>query len=286
MKEPVRNPITGVLTSQSAVTTLARSLAEWAERPGNERFLRRDQEQFLADSLRDTHRRPQVRVAAWLLGTWHLGHGFAQVMNGNGRGFDEARIGQALRRCSLLLRQRAQQGNQRTARDALAFSLLQGALTALMGLALDDPAAEDLHDLLRGLPDAAFGAGDELPVFVRELLTLRAGERPVVTPRLGPYADVLLHWDGDQRLLGQKLAAMLDLHVEGTRGAGAPFDDPPSRLYPLDALAVLRVRDALGLPNPKVEHPLMFTNLGQMRPDPGWPRHDVVDQLERELRRR
>jgi hypothetical protein len=68
---------------------------------------------------------------------------------------------------------------------------------------------------------------------------------------------------------------MLDLHLQQTHGQlSSSFADPPSRLYPLEVIAVRQVREWLGLPTPKIEHALMFTNLVTMRPDPKWPRDD------------
>jgi hypothetical protein len=65
-----------------------------------------------------------------------------------------------------------------------------------------------------------------------------------------------------------------------------PFDDPPCRLYPVEVLAVRSVRDLLGLPMPKVDHALMFTNLVTMPPTGPWPADELVARLERELRGR
>jgi hypothetical protein len=157
---------------------------------------------------------------------------------------------------------------------------------ALLGLALGDPGADPLYELLRGEPETAFGEDEALPLFVRELLALHAGERPAVTPRLGPYHDVLLLWNGDPRVLAQRLSVLLDLHLKQTHGPGAWFDDPGLRLYPAEVLAVRAVREQLGLPNAKVDHPLMFTNLATMTPKRGWPQHELAGRLERELRAR
>lgn len=272
--------------STAAITSLRRNLSEWAERAANQKFLNEDQEAQLRASLGDPRRRTQLQVAAWMLGTWHLGHGFVQVMDGNGVGFDEARQGQALRRCSLLLRDRHQQPLRRTSAASLPFSQLHGTLTALLGLCLHDPGAEELYDLLRRQPDNSFGEESCLPLFVRELLIMRAGERPNITPRLGPYQEVLMHWASDQRVFALRLADMLDLHLEQTSGAGATFNDPACQLYPVEMIAVRHVRDWLGLTTPKVDHPLMFTNLVTMVPDAPWPTHELVQRLERELRGR
>lgn len=273
--------------SLAAITTLRRQLHEWVGRAANQKFLHHDQETQLRDSLADPRRRPQVHVAAWMLGTWFLGRGLQRVLEGEGDGFDEARVGQGLRRCSLLLRERHQGPTSRsTGAQRLPFSRLHGTWTALLGLALHDPGADPLYELLREEPESTFAEGEHLPLFVRELLTLHAGERPTLTPRLGPYHEVLMHWQGEPRLFAQRLATLLDLHLEQTRGAGAAFDDPPCKLYPVEVLAVRAVRDGLGLSTPKVDHPLMFTNLGTMTPTRPWPQHELVQRLERELQRR
>jgi len=272
--------------SLAAITSLRRNLSEWAERPANRKFLQREQEALLTSAIGVSGRETQVHVAAWMLGTWHLGHGFVRVLDGDGRGFDEAREGQALRRCSLLLREQQRPGGRRGGGTRLPFSPMQGAITALLGLALHDPDAEPLYELLRREPDAAFDEETPLPLFVRELLKLHAGERAVVTPRLGPWQDVLMHWNDDPRVLAQRLAGLLDLHLQQVRDKKAPFDDPACQLYPLEVFAVRHVRDWLELETPKVEHPLMFTNLATMQPDPAWPTNEFAARLLGLLRRR
>ena len=270
------------------ITTLQRQLHEWAERDGNRRFLHHDQERQLRDALGSPTKRTQVHVAAWMLGTWHLGHGLVQVHAGDVDGFDEARLGQGLRRCALLLRARHQdqRPSVRGNTTRLPFSRLHGAWTALLGLALHDPGADPLYELLRDEPEASFPEGEPLPLFTRALLILHAGGKPTLTPRLGPYQEALMHWQGEGRVFAQHLATLLDLHLEGTRPAGAPFDDPGCKLYPVEVLAVRSVREWLSLPMPKVDHPLMHGNLVQMAPNGPWPKHELLQRLERELRRR
>ena len=271
------------MRDQSKITSLARNLTEWADRPANQRFLQREQEAVLQAAAGGLET-PQVPVAAWILGTWHLGHGFCRVLRGDGRGFDEARTGQALRRCSLLLRSRNRSPDRRG--TALPFSLPQAALTVLLGLALEDPNAEPLYELVRTLPDRAFKERDQLPLFARELLTLRAGRRGSYSAQLGPYQDVLLQWTGESRVLALRLATILDLHLQQVRSKGSVFEDPPSRLYPLEVIAVQKVRAWLELETPKIEQALMFTNLATMKPTGRWPTDPRVTRLERALERR
>ncbi len=189
--------------SLATITSLRRGLQEWAQRPGNVKFLRDDQEAQLRRGLSDPARRAQAQVAGWMLGTWHLGHGMHRLLDGDAAGFDEVRQGQALRRASLLARLAAPDSKRgrRGEKVRLPFSLQHGAWTALLGLALHDPGAERLYDWLGELPDVAFSEKDSLPFFTRELLALRAGRRVNRSSRLGLYEEVLQHWSGDERLL-------------------------------------------------------------------------------------
>ena len=136
--------------SLATITSLRRGLQEWAQRPGNVKFLRDDQEAQLRRGLSDPARRAQAQVAGWMLGTWHLGHGMHRLLDGDAAGFDEVRQGQALRRASLLARLAAPDGKRgrRGEKVRLPFSLQHGAWTALLGLALHDPGAERLYDWL------------------------------------------------------------------------------------------------------------------------------------------
>ena len=90
-----------------------------------------------------------------------------------------------------------------------------------------------------------------------------------------------MHWRGDERLLGRAIADLLDVHLQQARGSGADFDDPACRLYPLEALALQNVREWLELPSPKVDHPLMHSNLGKMRARTPWPQHELAQRLAR-----
>lgn len=273
--------------SLTAITTLRRNLTEWADRPANRQFLHDAPLAQLEQSLGDPARQSQVHVAAWMLGSWHLGQGFVRVLGGDGGGFDEACIGQAMRRGSLLLRGRHQVSSLRRGRiDRLPFSLAHATWTSLLALALEDPDAEELHDLLRELPDGAFREHDHLPRFARDLLALRHGDRTNPGSHLGPYEGVLQHWNSEPRLLGQQLAEVLDLHIAGAQRRGSDFDDPAMQLFPAEALAVLRVRDWLELPPVKVDHPLMHTNLVTMAKSARWPEHTITSALARALRAR
>ena len=272
------------------VTPLQRRLQEWTQGPAHERNYLRGPLQTIDAALAPTGGRPpaaviQLSIAAWLLGTWHLASGEARVLGGDGHGWDDARLGAGLLRTSLALR--CAPAARRDAR-APDLPVLQAANWACAALALGDPHAEELLATFAALPDASFRAGDAYPLFVRELLRLRAGERANVGPRLEVYADVLQAWTGDGGYFARCLASVLDHHLERTHGAPGlrtEFDEPGFWLYPAEVLAVRAVRADLGLPWPKVEHPLMFTNLATTAPSGAWPADELQRRLDRALRR-
>lgn len=270
--------------SLAKMTTLRRSLHEWANNGGNQKFLRDEQEAQLRRVLGDRERRTQANVAAWMLGTWHLGSGMLRVLDGDHEGFDDARQGQSLRRASLLSRASHRRGPRRGSKVLLPFSLLHGAWTALLGLSLHDPGAEPLYEFLLGLPDIAFTEKDSVAFFTRELLALRAGRRLNRSMRLGPFEEVMLQWNGDQRLFGRALEELLDWHLQEARGAGKNYDDPACRMYPVEVLAIQSVREWLELETPRVDHPLMHGNLAIMRPRTPFVGHELAVRLARQAR--
>ena len=271
----------------ASLTSLERQLQDWADKPATERYYRAGQLQQIEAALADRRRTTQLSIATWMLGTWHLGHGEARVLRTDLGGWDEVRLGLSFQRTALLLR--AARAVRATRQGEVPdLPVLQAANCVATGLALADPAGEPLCASYRQLPDACFADDDAWPLFVRGLLALRAGERPIVTPRLAVYGEVISHWHGDPGLFARRLAAVLDRHLERTRGGpGRPveFEEPGMLLWPAEVLAVRSVRAGLELPMPKVEHALMFTNLVNSAPRGPWPDDPLLLRVQRELRR-
>lgn len=88
-------------------------------------------------------------------------------------------------------------------------------------------------------------------------------DRPDVCP-IGLYEDLLNAWESEQRFAKTLLAAC-DYHIEQA------FDDSQKDtqdffyalydLFPLEILAIRRIRRDQGLPMPQLDHPLMQTKL-------------------------
>ena len=277
-------------------TTLARQLQDWSQRPSNERHYCTGQLQQIDAALKDPRRGTQLAIGAYLLGVWYLATGQDRVLRGKTDAWDEVRLGASLQRVGLLLRafsNRASQGGHqprsRGREDFADLPLLQGANCVAICLSLDEPGAEPLYECFRSLPDTRFGAADCWPLFVREIVSIRAGRRPTLTGRLGPYADIIRHWHGDLDLMARKMPELLDLHLDRTQGKpGEPaeFEEPSVRLFPLEPRMLQAVRQTLNLPTPKFDHSLCFTNLGITSPRGPWPTDVVLTQLQAKLPRR
>lgn len=267
------------------VTTLERRLHDWASRPANERHYEKGQVQLIEAALSDPKRTTQLATGAYLLGTWHLAAGQSAVLRGDMDAWSSVRIGASLQRTAMLVRSRTRKRQTRHGEQP-DLPTLQVANCVAMCLALDDPGAEPLYETFRKLPTSAFSKTSAYPLFVRAVLMLRTNQRPNLNRALGSYGDIIRHWGGDQELLSRRLAELLDIHLGQTQsgpGRTADFGEPGVQLFPLEVLMVKQVRTTMEQTMPKVEHPLMFTNLGTTHPRGPWPSLEILEQIERRL---
>jgi hypothetical protein len=262
------------------ITSLQRRLREWTLQASNERNYFRGPQQMIASALDDPRRTTQLSISGYLLGGWHLGCGQLAVLQGDMTGWDRVRLGCAFQRTSLWLRCGRRTQSRRG--EAADLPVLQTANCAVLAMALNDPECEELLAAFASLPDDRFGEDDAYPLFVRELLALRDHRRPVITPRLGIYGDVLQLWTSDDHTLSRRLLALCEHHLTRTRsapGKPAEFDEPGMMLFPAEILAVRATRKSLDLPMPKVEHALMFTNLVTTQPVGDWPEDPLLSRM-------
>jgi hypothetical protein len=106
------------------------------------------------------------------------------------------------------------------------------------------------------------------------------------------YRGVLEVWDSqDLKLVQSKLFDACDLHISrskwGTNKEFFEFSQDEFMIYPVEILAVLRLREFLGLENPILNHKLMNSPLGKLiklknlQPDPLIT--EVISKLKKEL---
>ena len=267
------------------VTTIERRLHDWASRSANERHYEKSQVQLIEAALADRRRTTQLATGAYLLGTWHLASGQSAVLRGDMDAWSDIRIGASLQRTSMLLRSRTRRRQTRHGEQP-DLPTLQAANCVAMSLALDDPGAEPLYETFRTLPNSAFHETSAYPLFVKAVLMLRANQRPTLNRALGSYGEIIRHWNGEAELLARRLAELLDIHLGQTQsrpGHPADFGERGVQLFPLEVLMVKQVRATMEEPMPKVEHPLMFTNLATTHPRGPWPSLGLLEQLERRL---
>ncbi len=88
---------------------------------------------------------------------------------------------------------------------------------------------------------------------------------------LDPYIAVLTYWrSNDIKALGAALITACDFHMARSRTNNSreyfEFCNSSFRLQPVEILAVLRMREELGLENPVLDHPVMNSPAGKLYP--------------------
>lgn len=149
--------------------------------------------------------------------------------------------------------------------------LSQSAHNAVLVLAYDLAFAsgrrtvwmvQPLTDVLRGDPRDRPDR-EHLERFVLAIEGFAQGRAAPVAEvdEMGVYGEVVRSWSDPKRLRDALLAAC-EYHCENMVDTGdedftPEFRDPPFDLVPAEILAVIRVRERLGLETPAVDHPLL-----------------------------
>ena len=86
--------------------------------------------------------------------------------------------------------------------------------------------------------------------------------RPDVADPLGRYQRVFDKWSSTDEL-AEAISDICDLHCEESFDVGSypMFVYPPYNIFPVEILALLRVRSDLGLKTPVIDHPLLRSAL-------------------------
>lgn len=99
----------------------------------------------------------------------------------------------------------------------------------------------------------------------------------ITSRSLGPYDGIFANWDAPTRLAGP-LTEVCDYHCEKMidKGLDEEFDIQPFDLYPVEILAIYRVREKLGLETPGIVHPVLSTRLSSLAFRPFSPINDPI----------
>jgi hypothetical protein len=98
---------------------------------------------------------------------------------------------------------------------------------------------------------------------------------------LGPYQRIIDAWNGSGQELTEALASACDYHTrrcDHSGGEDGEFYHTLYDVFPAEILAIMRVRELLGLRSPTVDHPLMQTPLAKPQ-SPYDPANDKVLQV-------
>ena len=116
-------------------------------------------------------------------------------------------------------------------------------------------------------------------------------ERLNTTSNLGVYGEIFEAWENDAQL-GDAVAAACDRHLSDAllilSGEGYPDFLGPYDLFPVEILALNRIRRELGMAIPVVEHPLLSTPLALPPPADSRPKttpDPVLDEFVAKARK-
>ncbi|WP_349963068.1 hypothetical protein [Rhizobium sp. ZPR3] len=109
---------------------------------------------------------------------------------------------------------------------------------------------------------------------------------------LGVWDKLLAGWrDPNERSFDALMSEMAEYHlaqseiVENTEKDWYEFEELSYWLFPVELLAVLRLREWAGIANPPLTHPIFWvTPLANLYPSPAWPKDETVDRAEAKFR--
>jgi hypothetical protein len=259
---------------------LEKDLRQWCADPTTDWRAKIDKS--LRKELASTHPRAAVVATVDLdyLATWHAQHGALAILEGRIEGW--ANIDLALH---------YQWWTVRIHKDTTLVNKLALILAHAIVFEEDSLAEWVAELLIRSLEGttpklwkyATFGT------FLLKLWAMHRGLPDIDVARpdmaaLGVYQRVLDTWSNPVELRSA-LGAACDYHLEQSWTARGfpPFVYGPYQMFPVDILAIARVRRDLGLEMPKVDHPLLATPLATPPPGEQRPRMPQPDPLLEKL---
>jgi hypothetical protein len=251
------------------IERMQREMAQVAEyeaddRAGADKTIRR-----VLGAAKNAKSLADLSVATATLATQDMVGGALRVLAGDGSGWKQLGLGLSWQVVEQRTLRRLYDENPRPRKQAysnpndLAISLLH---------ALSCEHAET--GWLREQARASFsgGAFDEVGAFplAAYALTLAEGRTEYAGDDDSVYARVIAAWN-DEQSLHNAVVAMLDYHMVRTEDVHdsenlMEFVFYPYPLFPVEYLALERVRERAGLPTPRPKHALLSTPLGELPP--------------------
>jgi hypothetical protein len=276
-----------------------KELSEWLTTPGYKEFHYDNPLRELETLLPKDHLAEKDLTALWLdvlqIGTWRIRTGGLAVLDRKPDGWTELQLGFALKaieqRLVYFTAMRRMKGDR-----ASGFAG-DCALVLIHAMATGDQAmADELADMMtQATAHGVYGTYNEcgFVLFVINLFQVARGD---ARRNIGfdeaefgdRYRGVWTHWDSVDDL-SKECVKLCETHLElatvDDEAWIGQFGIPPCEVYPVEILALQRVRKKLGLPVPTCDHDLMKSPLTEAPVEPPKLTDDLATRVRERLRK-
>jgi len=274
-------------------------LQEFVARPGNKEFHydspRSELEQLLRKDKLSERELNYVYSNLMQIGVWRIRTGGLAVLEGNQRGWAELHLGMTMK--LLEFREFYAGTMQRRPGDRATTITYIPSLVLAHAMAVgDEKLASEVAELLtRGVAHGVFHGYNEhgYELFIFNLFQTSRGdarrniglEKPNTRDRFERVWQVCDSVDE----LSQECAKLCDTHLDiaedKTGDSYGQFEIDPCEIYPVEILAIQRIRKKLGLPVPTCDHDLMKSPLADAPIEPPKLEDDLADRVLARLKR-
>jgi hypothetical protein len=282
------------------IAKLKQELIEWTRDPINKSILYDEPRRKLEDGIGNSSTTiGQFSAQLRWLATWYANIGTVEVISGFESGWSN--IGRAANckqwqirasRASYLQKSPAERENWTA--DTLNNVCLNLALLITLG---DEASAALIGDTLQsGIADGCWGTEMEAQPFEAFIILLFSRWHAPDSfqtlksklPIIGVYDGVFQHWNDDN--LTQVISRICDYHVDQARDLSddesPEFHSHPYAIFPVEVLALQRIRTWLGTSTPMIQHPLLDAKLTKVPKEISLTPDQLIENVINKLRKK
>ena len=276
--------------SEWDASTIQREIEKWVNREGQEQFMCLRQQERIKEYLSGAPLHVgKILVSLDMLGAWYSSKAVTGLLEGS----PAQECNAASLRCEALeiLLDYVYHGVSRKS-PGLSFYRLGLALCKALALgrfSLADQLAQRGRTLVKHQRSGT--STSRLTPFAISVYCKWKGIPPAPLPErlVVEYHRLLDLWDSpDLDEVSEAVLQACDFHTYRTRESTMreifEFASHEYKIYPVEILAVLRLRQMRGLPLPDLDHPLMNTPLGHLQEIPAVAPDPLIDDLLKKLR--
>lgn len=242
-----------------------------------------------------------VNISLECLAVWNKVAGILSIYSDNTEGWQQAQNGLLLECCSTRISLYQYDHDNRPDKGTCGLLINDVNLLLAQALATGNWEIADWLGtrIIQALDDGAFGSWELNPFepFMASLFAKYKGisldlehrqVRGYPVCSLRHYADVFSAWDDVQRL-SDVLVHACDYHIKRSAEPDdedtPEFNNYPYPIFPVEILAVQKIRQQMQLPVPEVNHPLMQTPLARPPEIPPVVQDPLLDAVIARARR-